>query len=38
MKGLKKDVDKYSLNIKKLIEIYKYCRKIKIDIGVSDFL
>ncbi len=38
MKGLKKkDVDKYSLDIKKLKEIYKYCRKIKIDIGVSAF-
>ena len=32
---LKKDVDKYSLNIKEWK--HKYCRKIKIDIGASAF-
>ena len=38
MKGLKKkDVNKYSLNISKLKKIYNYCRKIKIDIGVTPF-
>ena len=35
-KGLKKkDVDKFSLNIAKLKEIHKYCKKIKIDFGVT---
>lgn len=34
--GLKKeDVDKYSLNLKKIKEIYKFCKKIKIDFGVT---
>ena len=38
MKGLnKKDVNNYSLNISKLKKIYNYCRKIKIDIGVTPF-
>ena len=31
----KKDVDKHSLNIKKLKEIFKFCKKIKIDFGVT---
>jgi N-acetylneuraminate synthase len=38
IKGLKKkDVNKYSINIQQLKEIYNYCRKIKIDIGVTPF-